>query len=356
MGIKRRGLLAAPAILGLGALSAGRSWAQDELESTVVIRTSGGTFEQALKRNFFEPFTKATGVRVIPVAASDSEMQAKTAAMQAAGRVEWDIISPQFDELPNLSRFLVDLGDCSELPNVASQAMPGTCGRYGILYVIGAQVLAYDPRPYGSNPPRSWADFWDVGRFPGRRAMSNSGGPWANIIAALTADGVPPDKMFPLDLDRAFRKLDQIKPHINVWWRTGDQSQQIMRTGDIQMALMWSGRAYASKQAGVPLAWSYDKSFANFGAWAILKNAPHPKAARAFLNYYVANPDQGAAFTREMGYSTPNLAGQAMLTPEQKSDLVSDPATFRQIIQMDPAWIEANRSAGLERWNKWVSS
>lgn len=355
MRFARRDMLAMPAILAAASLS-GRARAEDGLESTVVVRTSGGAFEQALKRHFFEPFTKTTGVRVIPVAASDSEMQAKTAAMQAAGRVEWDVISPQYDELPNLARHLVDLGDCARLPNVAAQAMPGTCGRHGILYVIGAQVLAYDPRPYGANPPLSWADFWDVDRFPGRRGLSNSGGPWANIVAALTADDVAPGSLFPLDLDRAFRKLDQIKPHIDVWWRTGDQSQAIFRNGDVQMALMWSGRAYASKQAGVPLAWSYDNAFANFGAWAILKNAPHPKAALAFLDYTVANPAQGAAFTREMGYSTPNLAGQAMLTPTEKTDLISDAATFRQIIQMDPAWIEANRAPALERWNKWVSS
>ena len=350
----RRGLLASPALLGAASLS-GPVRADDKLEDTVVIRTSGGAFEQALKRNFFDPFSKETGVRVIPVAASDSEMQAKAAAMQAAGRVEWDIISPQFDELPNLKHLLVDLGDCSSIPNI-KEAMPGTCGRYGVLYVIGAQVMAYDPRPYGSNPPRSWADFWNVDKFPGRRALSNSGGPWANIIAALTADGVPPDKLFPLDLDRAFRKLDQIKPHIAVWWRTGNQSQKIMRDGDAQMALMWSGRAYASKQEGVPLEWSFDNSFANFGAWAILKDAPHPKAARAFLDFYLGHPEHNAAFTREMGYSTPNQAGQALLTPAQKAGLVASPETFKKIIQMDPDWIAKHRATALERWNRWVSS
>jgi mannopine transport system substrate-binding protein len=351
----RRAVLAAPALVAASSIFGGAR-AQSDLESTVVIRTSGGAFETALKKNFFEPFTKASGVRVIPIAASDSEMQARMAAMSAAGRVEWDIVSPQYDELPNLARYLVDLADCGVLPAVAAEGVAGTCGRYGILYVIGAQVLAYNTTafPQGKGP-QSWGDFWDVQKFPGRRGLSNSGGPWATLVSALIADGVEPTKLFPLDLDRAFRKLDEIKPHIAVWWRTGDQSQQILRSGEVQMALMWSGRAFASKRQGVPLAWNYDKTFANFGAWAMLKDAPHPKAARAFLDFYMKNPEAHAAFSREMGYSTPSKAGQALLTADEKIDLVSSPQQLAGIIQMDPAWIEANRASGLERWNRWIS-
>ena len=41
-----------------------------KVEDTLVIRTTGGIFEAALKKNFFDPFSKATGVKVVPVAAS----------------------------------------------------------------------------------------------------------------------------------------------------------------------------------------------------------------------------------------------------------------------------------------------
>ena len=66
-------------------------------------------------------------------------------------------------------------------------ALPGTCGRYGVLYLVGAQVLAYDTRAYKDRPPRTWMDFWNVKDFPGRRALSNSGGPFATIVSALVA-------------------------------------------------------------------------------------------------------------------------------------------------------------------------
>ncbi len=327
-----------------------------ELENSVVIRTTGGVFEQALKRNFFDPFTKATGVRVIPVAASDGDMMAKTAAMQAAGRVEWDIISPQYDDLENRAKYLVDLGDCSTLPHVATDGVKQACGRYGVLYVTGGQVLAYDPRAYKDRAPATWADFWDVKGFPGRRALSNTGNPWASIVSALCADGVDPARLFPLDMDRAFRKLDEIKPNIAVWWRTGDQSQQIMRSGDVQMSLMWSGRAVATKREGVPLEWTYNQAVADFGAWAILKGAPHPNAARAFIDFYMTRPDAHAAFSREVGYMTPNREAADLLTPDEKKQLVASPETYAQIIHLDAAWLEAHRAEGLERWNRWLSA
>lgn len=356
MALHRRSVLLAPAIIGAAALSEGGASAQTGLGDRVVIRTTGGVFEQALKRNFFDPFTRATGVRVIPVAASAGEMLARTAAMQAAGRVEWDIISPQYDDLPNLAHFLEDLSTCSAMPAVAEHGVAEACGRYGVLYLTGAEVLAYDPRAFPNGAPQRWADFWDLQRFPGRRALSNTGSPWSNLIHALIADGVKPAELFPLDLDRAFRKLDQIKPHIAVWWRTGDQSQQIFRSGDVVMGKMWSGRAFATKRAGASLAWTYNESVADFGAWAIVKGAPHAAAARAFIDFYMRNPEAHAAFGREMGYATSSRAAQSLLTAEEKRDLVASPETFAAIVHIDAPWLAANRAAALERWNRWISA
>ena len=327
-----------------------------KIEDTLVIRTTGGVFEAALKKNFFDPFSKATGVKVIPVAASYGDMMAKSAAMKAAGKVEWDIISPQYYELAKLSDLVEDLGTCAAMPNVASQGIPQACGRYGVLYLVGGQVMAYDPRAFPGKKPQTWADFWDVNAFPGPRALPNTGSPWATLIASLIADGVAPAKLFPLDLDRAFAKLDKIKPHVAVWWKTGAQSQQVMRQGDAVLSLMWSGTAYATKKSGVPLEWSWTNAVADFGSWTILKGAPHPNAARAFIDFYMTNPANHAAFSREMGYATSNKASGALLTDAEKTELGAVPAITSQIISPDADWLEKNRAAALERWNRWISA
>ena len=330
--------------------------AEGALEPTMVIRTTGGVFEAALKRNFFDPFTAATGVRVVPVASSYGDMMAKSAAMQAAGHVEWDIISPQFTELATISQYFEDLGDCSSMPNVAADGVAGACGRWGVLYLTGAQVLAWNPKAYKDNVPQSWADFWDTKTFPGRRALPNTGSPWATLMLALLADGVPADKLFPLDMDRAFHKLDQIKPDIATWWRTGNQSLTMWDSDEIAMSMMWSGTAYAGKHAGIAMQWTYNQSIADFGAWCVLKGAPHPNAARAFINFYMANPEHHAAFAHEMGYTTSNKASTALLTPGERQELISSPEMLAGIIRVDAAWLNTNRATMLNRWNAWVSA
>ena len=354
MVLSRRDALRATAALGLAAPLTAR--AADALEPSLVVRTTGGVFEAALKRNFFDPFAKATGVRVVPVAASYGDMMAKSAAMQAARNVEWDIISPQFNELHQISQYLTDLGDCGAMPNVARDGVAGACGRYGVLYLTGGQVLAWNPDAYKDKAPQTWADFWDTKTFPGRRALPNTGSPWATLMLALLADGVPREALFPLNLDRAFAKLDAIKPDIGTWWRTGDQSQKMWANDEISMAMMWRGTAYAGQRTGIPRAWTYNQAIADFGAWGILKGAPHPNAARAFIDFYMANPDSHAAFSREMGYTTSNLASQSLLTPAEKRDLISSPEMLAGIITVDYDWLAANRTAVLNRWNGWVSS
>ena len=354
----RRNILRGTAALGLLPLAApGGARAAGPLEDTLLIRTTGGVFEAALKRNFFDPFTKESGVRVVPFAASYGDMMAKSAAMQAAGRVEWDIISPQYDELTQISRFLEDLGDCSAMPNVAKLGVPNACGRYGVLYLTGGQPLTWNTSIIkGPRKPQSWADFFDTKAFPGRRALPNSGSPWATLVMALLADGVPREKLFPLDLDRAFGKLDTIKDDVAVWWKTGDQSVKMWDGDEIAMSLMFGGTAYAAKRSGVPIDYTYNQAVADFGAWAILKGAPHPNAARAFIDFFMTNPENHARFAHEMGYTTSNAAAGALLDPADKSDLLATPESLAAVIRTDYVWLNEHRAAVINRFQAWVSA
>ncbi len=356
MASTRRDILRGTAGLGLLPLATQRAAAQSQLESTLLIRTTGGVFEAALKRNFFDPFSKATGVRVIPFAASYGEMMAKTAAMEAAGAVEWDIISPQYDELTQISQYLTDLDDCSSLPNVAQDGVPGACGRYGVLYLTGGQLLTWNTNIIKGKKPQGWADFFDTKSFPGRRALPNTGSPWATLVLALLADGVPREKLFPLDIDRAFAKLDTIKPDVATWWKTGDQSVKMWTQDEIAMSLMFGGTAFAAKRHDVPIDYTYNQAIADFGAWAILKGAPHPNAARAFINFYMTNPENHARFAHEMGYTTSNKAAGALLDPADEGDLLSTLEKLNGVIRTDYVWLAAHRSEVINRFQEWVSS
>ncbi len=133
----------------------------------------------------------------------------------------------------------------------ADQLPPQIVREYGITsYSLGTN-LVYRKDKFPNGGPQSWADFWDVKKFPGPRCMYDRS--FTCLAFALLADGVPIDKLYPMDLDRAFRKMSEIKPHIKVWWREGSQSQQLIRDGEVDMIAMWSARAIDLIEDKVPL-------------------------------------------------------------------------------------------------------
>ena len=116
---------------------------------------------------------------------------------------------------------------------------------------------------------------WDLDKFPGGRAFPNFDDPWRVLAAALLADGVSKEDLFPLDLDRAFRKLDTVRDDVTLWWKTGDQSVQGFRNGEYDLGQIWLTRAKAMKNEGLQIGWSYKASFLVGDRIALIKGAPN---------------------------------------------------------------------------------
>jgi mannopine transport system substrate-binding protein len=347
----RRGLLFCAGKLGAFYAVSGAVQAQ---ENELVIVATGGAFEKALKDHFYEPFTQATGIRIRAIAATNAETWTKLRAMQQTGRTEWDIVTAWPEDLVAQAALLEPL-DCNKLSALPAQAVENACGQNGLLRTMGAVTMVHDTRKFPKGGPRTWADFWDVKTFPGPRAMPNAGAPWWPLMAALQADGASKDKLFPLDLDRAFAKLDQLRPHVTVWWRTGDQSQQIFRSGEVSLGMVWSGRAFALKREGIPLEVDYAGALPNTALWAIAKGSRNVSNAMRFLDYFTGRPEAHVPFSEAVTFDTLNRVALAQLTAEQRKDRVTAPENAKQLAIMDAAWVAQNRANLLEHWNTWLS-
>lgn len=328
-------------------------------ENKLVVAGGTGAYGDLVRNYFFAPFTQATGIEVIVSGGGYGEKLAKLKAMASVGRVEWDVITLSVESLtPDVANLLDDLGACASLPDVSGQGVAGSCLGHGVLFDVGGGVLAYDKRVFqdGQPQPTSWRDFWDVKAFPGPRALPNVGNPWWNLIAALQADGVSPDQLFPLDVDRAFRKLDEIKSQVTVWWKSGDQSQQIFRTREVVMAMLFSGRAFRLRAEQIPLGISWKGAPLDAAFWGLTKGAQHPNAALALLDFIYTRPQAHAAFTQESFGSTAQREAVKFLPEDARASSVIEPANWSQIIQIDRNWLAANRETVLERWNTWLAS
>lgn len=163
-------------------------------------------------------------------------------------------------------------------------------------------VLAYRTDKMGDNPPKNWADFWNVEDFPGRRALGSY--PQEMMEIALMADGVAKSDLYPLNVDRSLEALRRIQPNIDVWWTSGAQSAQLIADGEVDMLAIWGSRVTGVIENGAPVAFTYQDGILGNGCLAILKGSDNVEAAQQFIAD-VVSPELQARIPAMMPYYGP---------------------------------------------------
>ena len=175
-----------------------------------------------------------------------------------------------------------------------------------------------------------------------------------DLYAALLADGVAKEDLYPLDLDRAYAKLDEIKPHIAVWWKTGNQVQQIMRDNEVALTMAYSGRALKVIQDGSPFAMAWDGAIRDTGYLAVLKNSPNTEGAMKFIDFFYGSAEGHPGFIQAVGYATSSTIGLSQLPEEEQKLYATYPANYELLVDPDFEWIGAHRDELRERWTNWL--
>lgn len=326
-------------------------------QERLIFASTGGQYEQLIRKQVAEPFTAETGIQVTFVAGSLGERWGRVKAMAEAGHLKWDLmeigsVDPWTQERSSL---LLDLGEtCDEVPKAKSDGFSDTCQRVGVLPGYGATLLVANSEMFKGRMPESWSEFFNVKDFPGPRSLSNVGDPWRVLVGALLADGVEKGSLFPLDLDRAFRKLDQIRPHISLWWRSGDQIQRAIRDKEVAAALLWNTRTAFLRKEGMPLQRIWSGATLNLAYWAVFRNAPHEKTAVRFLKWYFDHPEVQVAFTRAAALSPSTRSALALMSAEEQSEQPGYPENLKGIVRIDYDWLGKNNERILRRWNAWL--
>jgi mannopine transport system substrate-binding protein len=322
----------------------------------IVVATTGGAYDRALKEVWFDSFTNATGIKVSTVTATDAEQRTRAQAMASAGRVTWDIINNVdiIAESAQNRSFTRDLSAFCGQFEARKDLVEKSCNPAGVRISFNATLLAFNTQPFKTGIPATWADFWDTARFPGPRALPSFNDPWRVFAAALLADGVAADKLFPLDIERALKKLDAIKRQIQLWWRTGDQSQQGFRNAEYVMGMIWGTRASALRAEGQPVGISYNGAFLLADTMQILRDGPNSAGAEALLKFYLDHPEVQAKLAEQLNVTPPSLDAIAKMSESARANIPNSPEAFKGIVKHDSVWIAANQARMLEAWNAWI--
>ena len=160
------------------------------------------------------------------------------------------------------------------------------------------------------------------------------------------------DKLYPLDMERAFRKLDEIKPHVSVWWTTGAQPAQLLVDKEVVLATGWNGRFYDVVKKGAPIEIEWGEGAMKQGSFVIPKGAKHPYWAQKMLAE-LAIPQQQAVYASELGYPGLNLDVPKYIDPKVRPYLPTAEEHLKRQFWIDDEWWADNGAKAQERWNAW---
>jgi putative spermidine/putrescine transport system substrate-binding protein len=315
------------------AASGGGSGSQSGKSLTMV--TYGGETEAALTKAIADPFSQATGAKVV----QDSPLDyAKIKAQQQAGNVSWDAVT---------SEPFVTAGQCGttyqplkgvDRTRIDKRFISDNCSVPADVY---SAVILYDKKKFQNNPPTSWKDFFDLSKYPGKRAVWNYVGGNALEAAAL-ADGVAPDQLYPLDVNRAVNKLKSLGSNLG-YYSSLAQGPEMLLNGQVSMVMSYNTRAYVAVNAApdtVGVVWNQE--ILAWDAWAVPKGVKDASLDMKFLNY-IAKPSTQLSIAKNYPYGAtirkPSYAG---VSAGLKAFLPTSGNRLASAVVIDPKWYAKN--------------
>ncbi|MFJ6654358.1 extracellular solute-binding protein [Microbacterium sp. NPDC091313] len=312
-------------------------------EGPVVWADYGGTSNEAYNQIYFDAFSADSGIDVVSTTI-DGSLQY---AMLDGDPGDYDVMMTGLAETVKYADNLLELPD--DIPR--SDQLPPEVARFAVAnsFVGYAQGYLADTFPEGG--PQTWADFWDTEAFPGKRAVP---GEYSDFMfeAALLADGVAPDDLYPLDLDRAVAKLDELKPDL-VYYTEYPQVQQLLTSGGASVAFAPNGLYAGLSNNGIAVDVSWEQAFVEANPFVVPAAAAHPDAAFA-LARAMADPERQAEFARRTNYGPSDSAAFEHLTAEEIERLPNAPS-HTAIVWPDAQSRADQYDAMTERYTAWLA-
>ena len=309
-----------------------------------------------LKKAVIEPFRQASKLDVV---ADNREfgVGAVRAKIQGGGNV-WDIVTLEnVEALQGCDEGYFIKIDKSKLPDLADFDLMDARFECGIPFIFYSTVLGYNKKKL-KEEPTSWADFWDTKKWPGKRAIYKT--PQDALEIALLADGVPRGDVYKVlattaGVDRAFKKLDQLKPNI-VWWTNPGQSRQMLASGEVTMSTTYdNGIRYFNKTQGTDFGLVRKDAVTHVNYYAIIAGSKHIDTAYAYLNF-ASKPQAQAAVTNGLAISVPNRKALPLVDKDLQPYLTTNPENLKDALQSDAKFWLNNFDALATRFNAWVAT
>lgn len=313
---------------------------------SLVVATAGvGDYLDALTAAFFDPFAEATGATV------RHQQFGRDGIANLIDQVEneetvWDVVLiPTGDVLPLAQKGYLEpidyaIVDPSSLYE-ATAMQHGVGGMYYSTVMVSASVIEEDPA--------SWADFWDLAKFSGTRALRRH--PIGTLEFALLADGVPRDELYPLDVPRAFAALDRIR-EATTFYEDSKLPVELVRTGQVGLASAWNIRSVLPDVTSlVELHWQDGMISAD--SWVVPRRAQNVDVAMSFINF-ATRAVPSANFSLFQPFGPANRDALQYIDPDVAAVLPTAPHNLEVQFFENWAYWADNRERLVAQFEDWL--
>lgn len=329
----------------------------------------GGAYTKSQLEAYHKPFEKKTGLTVGSEDYNGGIAQIR--AQVEADNVTWDVVDVELsDAVRACDEGLLEEIDASVLPDAPDGTaakddfLPGTLTDCAVSSIVWSTVYAYNTDEYGSNPPTTIADFFDLDKFPGTRGMRKT--PKANLEFALMADGVAPEDVYATletddGVDRAFAMLDKIKGDV-LWWEAGAQPPQLLADGEVSMTTVYNGRifnAIAVEKKPFEIVW--DGQVWDIDLFVIPKGSKNKDQAMEFIKFAtdtqrLADQASWISYGPTRKSSVPLIGDHAEAGIPMAPHMPTSPENFKKALQNDFLYWADFQDQLNERFNSWLAA
>ena len=333
----------------------------------ITVVSWGGPYERSQRKAYFEPFTKATGIR-IDVERYDGGLEELRRQVNG-GEVDWDVVDMTMaDNRAACRQGLLEpiehtrLHPAPDGTPASGDFIDGALTECGVAQIVYAMVAAYNRDAFPGERPARIADIFDLRRFPGTRALQRS--PEANLEWALRSYGVPRQDLYQLlSTDRglrlAFKRLDRIRDHV-VWWTSTEQPVEMLISGEAVIASEYNGRLFeAAAIQGHPIEIIWDGQVYELGTWGIPRGTRRLDDVHEFIRFATGTHPL-AEQARYIAYGPARRSSMKLVSThaetgvDMRPHLPTDPVNFRTAILKDTEWYASLYDRIKARFDAWL--
>lgn len=355
--LTRREFARRAALLGLAVpttsalLAACGSGGGATASDTMTFVSYGGSYNENLRKSILDPFERRTDASVklgVNTSLAPLKLQVES------GNVQWDLVELTGSEYELAVRqdllepFDYGVIDTAGVPDYAKK-------EFGIKYALFLFGIAWDRREVAdAEAPATWPEFWDAQRFPGKRSLYEKIDSAGILEAALLAQGVPFEEIYPLDVAGALESLDALGSENIVWHATPEETIQQLTSGAVSLGTSWNGRVeIARRDEGAEIGFTPEQSVLLGDYLVVPKGAPNPELAFELMNYIVTNAEAGANYSKLTRYTIANQEAIDLLPAAMAEQLPTSPALADAILVKDDAWWAENLETASETFKQW---